>query len=429
MRRSCSAGLVLLFISVRIFAQGSEAQFLRKQLDLPFAALFNREDLRFDARVIKAVRTSIEQEQDSVTHACNRSAGQLKDLLATSRKKLKALNEASARDNPTMSASRQELHAEITALEERLRDKQRECDHAIPIVFEVKLAKLDVLKRWPKRREEIEQEIEQGHVRQRTHGDIEDIGFRIIADGQEKDIAAGEQAIRQMSAAGLMPGEVRYSSVRQYVDRLAAKIAGHSDLKVPLHVTVVDSPEINVTALPGGFVFLTSGTVRACETEAELVGVLSQQIAHVAARHATRHSKMSTVSKMFVPVAQVATGLFTGGVGNAGAHYGMDLAIQGAGELTNRTLAGSNEKSQPEADQLGIQYAWNAGYDPMGFTSFLDSLASRSDYFQTSKILQTKPALSDRVLDAFTEIEYLPGKENYADSSAEFRAIQTLLQP
>jgi predicted Zn-dependent protease len=107
----------------------------------------------------------------------------------------------------------------------------------------------------------------------------------------------------------------------------------------------------------------------------------------------------------------------------------MDLAIQGAGELTNRTLAGSNEKSQPEADQLGIQYAWNAGYDPMGFTSFLDSLASRSDYFQTSKILQTKPALSDRVLDAFTEIEYLPGKENYADSSAEFRAIQTLLQP
>jgi len=191
----------------------------------------------------------------------------------------------------------------------------------------------------------------------------------------------------------------------------------------------VDSPEINVTALPGGYVFLTSGAVRACETEAELVGVLSQQIAHVAARHATRHSKLSTVSKMFVPVSQVAAGLFTGGVGNAGAHYGMDLAIQGLGELTNRKFESSSEKSQVEADQLGIQYAWNAGYDPMGLIAFLDSLARRSDFSQTSKLLQTRPGLSVRVLDAFREIQYLPEKENYPDSSAEFYTVQTLLRP
>jgi hypothetical protein len=429
MRRCCSAALLLLFISVQSFSQGTEAQFLRKQLDLPFVAYFDREDLRFEPRVFKEVRSSIEQERDSETRACHRDADKLKKALATSRKQLKALNEISSRDNSTTSAARKELHDEIAVLEGRLHAKQQECEHAIPIIFEVKLAKLDVLQHWPDRREGIAKEIDRGQVRQRTHGDIDDIGFRIIADGQENDIAAGEQAIRQMTAAGLMPLEVRYSSVRQYVDRLAAQIAGHSDLKVPLHVTIVDSPEINVTALPGGFIFLTSGSVSACETEAELVGVLSQQIAHVAARHAMRHSKLSTVSKMFVPVSQVAAGLFTGGVGNAGAHYGMDMAIQGLGELTNRTFAGSSEKSQVEADQLGIQYAWSAGYDPMGFVTFLDSLAKRSDYSQTSKLLQTKPGLSVRVLDAFMEIEYLPGKEDYADSSGEFHTVQTLLRP
>ena len=401
----------------------------RRQLELPFVAYFDREDLRFDAHVIQKVRASIEQERDAETRACRRNSEQLKDSLATSRKQLKTLNEASARDNSTMSAARKGLHEEILVLEGKLRDKQQECERAIPVTFEVKLAKLDVLQRWPDRREEIAKQIDQDHVRQRTHGDIEDIGFRIIVDGQEGDIAAGEQAIRQMSAAGLMPLEVRYSTVRQYVDRLASTIAGHSDLKVPLHVTVVDSPEINVTAMPGGFVFLTSGAVRACETEAELVGVLSQQIAHVAARHATRHSKLSTVSKMFVPVSQVAAGLFTGGVGNAGAHYGMDLAIQGLGELTNRKFESSSEKSQVEADQLGIQYAWNAGYDPMGLIAFLDSLARRSDFSQTSKLLQTKPGLSVRVLDAFREIQYLPERENYPDSSAEFYTVQTLLRP
>src|SRR5262249_61811623 len=105
---------------------------------------------------------------------------------------------------------------------------------------------------------------------------------------------------------------------RQYVQDLAGTIARNSDLRIPLHVTVLDSPEISAIGLPGGFLLITSGLLLASHSEAELAGIISQQIAHIAARHATRTAKRSILSKMRVPAAQVATGLLTGGISTAG---------------------------------------------------------------------------------------------------------------
>jgi hypothetical protein len=377
---------------------------------------------------MKSLRSAVQEERDQELDTCRKDVKRSKSQLDSARKGLKALNAESPRDTRTMAVARQNLHTEISALERILRDKERECKHTIPATFEIKLAKVDLLKRWPQRREQTARLIDGGRSRERKHGDVDDIGYRKLIEGQDKDIAVGEQAIRQMAGTGLLPPEVQNPSVRQYVQELAAKIARNSDLKIPLHVAVLDSADINAIAFPGGYLFVTSGLFLACETESELAGIVSQKIAHIAARHATRASKRSIISKMFVPAAQIATGLFTGGVGNAGAYYGMDYGFQGLGLLTDRTLAAFNGNAQREADQLGIQYAWKAGFDPKGFISFLDSVAKNKDYSRSERFFLTRPELGERLLDAFTEVQYLPPAEGYTVDSVEFRLAKDRLQ-
>ncbi len=411
MFQRCSVFALLLIAPTKALAQ-------IEQLDRPYAALFEIQD--YPASQLRALRSDIERQRKEETEACRKDEQRLKHDLNTARASLKQLNGSSGVDTPAMDATRSDLHTQISSLEHHLRDKEGECEHRIPLSFEITLSKMHLLEHWPQRREQTIHTLEEGRARERKHGDIDDIGYRKVADNQAKDISLGEQAIRQMAGSRLMPAEIQDAAVRQYVQSLSEKLARESDLKVPLHVNVLESADINATGLPGGFLFLTSGLVLACDTEGQLAGVISQQIAHIAARHATQASKRSLLPKIFVPVAQVATGLFTGGVSNAGAYYGMNYGFQGLGVLMDRTLVSSNAKAQMEADQLGIQYAWKAGFDPKGFISFLDTIAQKNEYSRTESYFLTKPALGERLIDAFTEIQYLPRKDINTVDSADF---------
>jgi hypothetical protein len=411
-----------------LVAQDTDRLTAREQLHAPYAALFEWRG-HYPSSEVAALRSGLEQERDQQIGKCRRDQKHLETQLESARKSLKELNADSARHTTATVAARANLHREISAVEHALRDKARECEHRIPLTFAIKLAKAELIERWPERRQQIENTIEEGRAQERKYGDIEDIGYRKLTDDQEKDISLGEKALRQMAASGLLPPQLPLPSVQDYVQNLAGKIARNSDLKVPLHVRVLDSVEINAIALPGGFSVLTSGLLNACETEAELAAIVAQKIAHIAARHATRTSKRSLISKMFVPATQVATGLLTGGVSNAGAYYGMDYGFQGLGLLADRTLSESDAKAQKEADQLGIQYAWKAGFDPKGFVSFFDSVARYEQHpIGSDRFLLTKPALGERLLEAFTEILYLPPRATFIVDSEEFRRAKHQLQ-
>jgi Zn-dependent protease with chaperone function len=427
MHRHNFALLLSLVVPLQAAAQQTPDLPIRYQLDRPYVALFEPLDHQYSSRDVKSLRSAVEKERGEETESCRQDVKRYKKQLEWARKGLKALNAASPQDTRTAAGARSNLHSEISALELNLRNKKRECEHTIPAKYEIKLSKVDLIERWPRQREQTDRDIEEGRGRQRKHGDVDDIGFRKLDENQEKDITAGEQAFRQMSASGFIPPQIQNSSVRNYVQDLAEKIARRSDLKIPLHVSVLENPDINAIALPGGYVLVTSGLILACETEAELAGVLSQQIARIAARHATKISKRTILTKMFVPAAQVATGLVTGGVG-AGAYYGMDYGFQGLNLLADKTLAHTNSKSQKEADQLGIQYAWNAGFDPKGFISFLDSIAKNNDHARNERFFMAKPTLSERLLDSFTEIQFLPQRENLIVDSTEFRIAKERLQ-
>jgi Peptidase family M48 len=426
-RRSLLLCLGLL-LPCRTFAQDGHNLTPHDQLGRPYVALFDTFGVSSSPIEVKLLRPSIEQEKKQEIDRCEKDEKRLQAQLESVRKGLKILNETAPRDTRTMATSRDSLHSNITALEQNLRDKKRECEHTIPATFQLKLAKVRLLEQWPQRRNETIRKIEQGRARQRKHGDVEDIGYRKLVDEQEKDIAVGQQAVRQMTSSKITLVEVQDSVARQYIQDLASTIGRNSDLRIPLHTTLLDSPEVSAIGLPGGFLLVTSGLLLATQTEAELAGVISQQIAHIAARHATRTSKRSIIAKMFVPAAQVATGLFTGGVSNAGLYYGMNYGFQGMGIVVDRALVSSNADAQKEADQLGIQYAWKAGFDPKGFVAFLDSIAKAEEYSKTEGFFMTKPSLDERLLESFTEIQYLTPRETYRYDSAEYRKTKEALR-
>ena len=371
-----------------------------------YVDLFDQAEVGRSDASLKALRSAIERERDEKINAAKRVEKQWKVELETARRELAA---------KLSSDRRAQLHVEIAALERGIKEKAREREETISSQYEARLARVWLLEHWPDRRTEILRHIDAGRARERRHGDVEDIGYRALGKNPEKDIEVGEQAARQMLAGGRLPLELQDYGVQVYVRRLAGKIAANSDLKVPLHVTVLDSLQPRAVALPGGFLYITSGVLRTARSESELAGVLSREIARMAAQHATRASKRSLISRMFMPVAQIATGLFSGGI-NPGTYYGIGYGMQGLNGIMDHMLSGSDESHQKEADQLGVQYAWKAGYDPRGFVGFLDALSADAK----TGLIGKEPALPERLMNLFSEIEYLRPLEHPVPQSPEF---------
>jgi len=390
-------------------------------LHQPFVVLMELQNLEeIPTSELRAMRSRIEEERDRKISEVRQREDDWKKKLAVHRNELEALNKLGSRDTPAAARKRSGLHVEIAALERCIHDATVERERTIPATYEMQLTKLWLAEHWPSRRTEIQQRIEEGQSRSRRHGDAEDIGYRRLVKNPEQDIPAGEQAARQMLSNGWLPFELQDDDVQSYVRTIAARIAANSDLKVPLRVTVLNSAELKALALPGGYLYVTSGVIRAAQTESELAGVLSREVARIAARHATRSSKVSLVSKLFVPVTQIAAGVFTGGSVSPAAAYGIGYGIEGLSGVLQHVLNGTNEKFQTEADQLGIQYAWKAGYDPRGFVAFLDSISGSKN----NNFLSDEPQLQERLLKSFTEIQYLPPQKDPEPDTGEFDRIR-----
>src|SRR5262249_7435567 len=246
-------------ITVQAAAQVASNLTPQEHLGGPFIGLLELPSVQFPKRELKSLRSTIEEEQKHEVETCQREEKRLRAQVESARKGLKELNGSSSSDSHAMAAIRANLHNNIAALEQALQLKRVECEHTIPATFEIKLAKIYLLAHWPERREEVARRIDEGRARERKHGDADDIGYRKLVEGQEKDIAVGEQAIRQIGSGTGRPAELQDTALQHYVEKLAGKIATNSDLKIPLHMTVLDSAEINCIGLPGGFLVLTSG--------------------------------------------------------------------------------------------------------------------------------------------------------------------------
>jgi len=252
--------------------------------------------------------------------------------------------------------------------------------------------------------------------------DVDAIGDRRVARrsiiSQEKEIGIGKQYANEIDHSVKM---VTDPVVVEFVNRLAQNVARNSDLTIPLTVKVIDSPELNAFALPGGFLYVNSGLVLAADEEAQVAGVVAHEIAHVAARHwASQMTKATFLQYAMIPL------IFT--PMSYPVYMGVSTALNLGIPLTFLKF---DRGAEAEADMLGLQYMYKAGYDPSAYVTFFSKIIEedRKSPGSVPTIFASHPPTPERILKSEEEIKtILPKKEQYLVSTSEFDDVKTRLQ-
>src|SRR5467141_838309 len=255
----------------------------------------------------------------------------------------------------------------------------------------------------------------------KKNSDVENIGNRNINKGSinfislEKEIQMGRQLAAEIERQVKLLDD---PTINEYVNRVGQNIVRNSDAKVPFTIKVVESDEINAFALPGGFFYVNTGLILAADDESELAAVMAHEIAHVAARHGTKQaSKAELINFASIPL------IFMGGVG------GFALR-QAAGFLIPMQFLQFSRSDEAEADYLGLQYIYKAGYDPGAAASFFEKLQARESARpgSVSRMFSTHPPTGDRIEMTKKNIEaVLPDKEQYVVTTSEFTKMNMQL--
>jgi len=243
--------------------------------------------------------------------------------------------------------------------------------------------------------------------------DPEQIGVRAVGRGVnfysvEKEIGLGRQMAEEVQRQAKLLDD---PAIAGYVNRLVQNVASHSDSKIPFSIRVVDSDEVNAFALPGGFMFVNTGLIVHAENEAELAGVLAHEIAHVAARHATRQATRGRLINFgTIPL------IFAGGWAGYALREAVTLAVPVGFMKFSRNM-------ETEADLLGLQYMYKAGYDPTEFINFFERIETleKKKPGAVSKLFSSHPMTGDRIRAAQKTIQQdLRAEREYVVDSSEF---------
>src|SRR5262249_9214180 len=194
---------------------------LNEAVKKPYLDLFEfAKESQYGSREIQTARDGLKKGQEVCINTFKQKSSQYAKDVEQAQKQLK--------NKGISDAQRHDLHCKI----QNLRTQQAQTDilikHAIPIAYDNRRAKLDLVEQWPVKYKEMSMQLENGTYRNRRWGDIEDIGLGEIEPGQEKDINDGQDAIREMKTSGLMPKEIENKEVADYVSRVAQKVALHS---------------------------------------------------------------------------------------------------------------------------------------------------------------------------------------------------------
>ncbi len=255
--------------------------------------------------------------------------------------------------------------------------------------------------------------------------DIDDIGNRKVGGtgkslgdwySIDTNVKMGKQYAMMVEASARM---IQDPVVVEYVNRIGQNLVRNSDAKVPFTIKVIDSDDINAFALPGGFFYVNSGLILAADEEAELAGVMAHEIAHVAARHATREqTRLNYASMASIPL------MF---VGSWGLYEGVSAAMSLALPMTFMKFSRGFEA---QADYLGLQYMYKAGYDPQSFVSFFEKVVSKEKKKPgtVARAFASHPPTPDRILKTQEEIrEVLPARPEYIVNTSEFDSVKARL--
>ncbi|HEY9856369.1 MAG TPA: M48 family metallopeptidase [Stenomitos sp.] len=198
----------------------------------------------------------------------------------------------------------------------------------------------------------------------------------------DEEIALGRAGVQELLK---QPGTKLYDDpkVNAYVTQIGREMAARANRpELPWTFYVVDAPEQNALSLPGGFIFVTTGALRAMQNEAQLAGVLGHEVGHVAARHGVDQLKR----------ALVAQGILISALGTS--PQAAQIAGQIAAELV---LRGYGREAELEADRLGARYMASDNYDPRQLAAFLETLAKSGQAPAWLAPLETHPPIEQRL--------------------------------
>src|SRR5437660_8862607 len=257
----------------------------------------------------------------------------------------------------------------------------------------------------------------------RSLRDLDAIGNRNVGCGRglgnwysiEGQIRMGKEYSQQVEQKAKM---VKDPVITEYINRIGQNLVRNSDSPVPFTIRVIDSDDVNAFALPGGFFYVNSGLILAADNEAELAGVMAHEIAHVAARHTTRQ----LTRYQFINYASLPLIFVGGGIGLA--------AREAAGIGIPMTFLKFNRSFEAEADYLGIQYMYKAGYDPNEFVNFFEKIQAEEKKKPGSmaKVFMDHPQTPDRITKSQEEIAtILAPREQYIETTSEFNDIKARL--
>ncbi|MGD0870072.1 MAG: M48 family metallopeptidase [Bryobacteraceae bacterium] len=250
--------------------------------------------------------------------------------------------------------------------------------------------------------------------------DPEQIGNRDVGKGVnfyslEREIALGKQLAQEVEREARFVDD---SVSAEYINRLAQNLGRNSDIKIPVTAKLIDSSEVNAFALPGGFLFVNSGLVLKADTEAELASAMAHEIAHVAARHGTRQASRGQV----INIASLPL-IFLGGWAGLAVRQGAGLAVPLAFLKFSRAF-------EREADLLGLQYLYEAGYDPTAFIDFFERMEAmeKKKPGTVSELFRSHPNMAARIQLTQKNIqELLSIRPEYVISTSEFQDIKRQL--
>ena len=206
--------------------------------------------------------------------------------------------------------------------------------------------------------------------------------------------------------------------ITEYVNRVGQNIVLHSDAKVPFTIKVIDSDEVNAFALPGGFFYVNKGLLLAADNEAELAGVMAHEIGHVAARHAMENQTKATLLEYLA----LGGSIFLGGIPGMIYQNTAGLGLLGLFMKFSRS-------AEEEADKLGVQYMYAAGYDPTAMATMFEKLEAKNKKKPglISRAFSTHPAPPERRAAALALAARFPEHEEYIISTSEFQRAKARL--
>jgi beta-barrel assembly-enhancing protease len=253
--------------------------------------------------------------------------------------------------------------------------------------------------------------------------DVNEIGNRGVGKGLnfyslEREIALGKQLAQEIERSAKFVDD---PVVTEYVNRVGQNLVRNSDAQVPFIIKVIDSDQINAFALPGGFFYVNSGLILHADEESELAGVMAHEIAHVCARHGTRNATKGELAQ-FATIPLILLG--PGGWAGYGIYQGLNFLIP-------TTFLKFSRDAEREADYLGVQYMYKAGYDPNSYVTFFEKVQAEEKKRPGTvpKIFSTHPPTPERIENTQKEIAtILPARDEYIVTTSEFDTVKRRLQ-